>query len=52
MISFFLCSRCTDIELPIKSDARVPRNSPRMVIRVPGGPSFGDKPVTTGWGAI
>lgn len=29
-----------------------PRNSPRTVTRVPGGPSLGDIPVTTGGGAI
>lgn len=38
--------------LPIKSSGRVPKYSPRIVIFVPGGPSFGDKPVTTGFGAI
>lgn len=37
---------------PIRSSARLPKYSPRMVILVPGGPSFGDKPVTTGFGAI
>ena len=39
-------------QLPTKSLALVPRNSPRMVTLVPGGPSFGDNPVTTGGGAI
>ena len=31
-----------------------PRFSPLMVMRVPGGPSLGDTPVTSGWflGAI
>lgn len=37
---------------PIRSSARLPKFSPRIVILVPGGPSFGDKPVTTGFGAI
>lgn len=37
---------------PTKSFGRLPKNSPRIVTFVPGGPSFGDKPVTTGGGAI
>lgn len=37
---------------PIKSSTLTPKNSPRMVTLVPGGPSFGDKPVTTGFGPI
>lgn len=40
------------IELPIRSFAVVPKNSPRIVTLVPGGPSFGDIPVTTGGGPI
>lgn len=38
--------------LPIKSWALVPKNSPRRVTRVPGGPSLGEIPVTTGGGTI
>lgn len=38
--------------LPIKSLALEPRNSPRIVTLVPGEPSLGDSPVTFGWGAI
>lgn len=38
--------------LPIKSVALVPKNSPRIVTLVPGGPSFGEIPVTTGGGPM
>lgn len=38
--------------VPIRSAAREPRFSPRIVTRVPGGPSLGDSPVTTGGGPI
>lgn len=40
------------IGLPTRSTALVPRNSPRIVTLVPGGPSFGEIPVTTGGGPI
>lgn len=36
----------------MRSCGLVPKNSPRTITRVPGGPSFGDIPVTTGGGAI
>lgn len=32
----------------MKSLGSIPRFSPLMVIRVPGGPSFGETPVTSG----
>jgi len=37
---------------PRRSLGPVPKNSPLTVTRVPGGPSFGDTPVTTGGGPI
>lgn len=40
------------INLPIKSIALVPKNSPRIVTLVPGGPSLGEIPVTTGGGPM
>lgn len=38
--------------LPKRSVALVPKNSPLIVTLVPGGPSLGDIPVTTGGGPI
>jgi hypothetical protein len=38
--------------VPIKSFCFFPRDSPLIVTLVPGGPSLGDRPVTTGCGAI
>lgn len=51
-LNFFFFQFCMKLSIPIKSFARVPKNSPLIVTFVPGGPSFGDKPVTTGAGAI
>ena len=37
---------------PVTSFALTPRCSPRMITLVPGGPSAGEIPVTTGGGLI
>lgn len=36
----------------MRSCTLLPKNSPRTITRVPGGPSLGDIPVTTGGGPI
>ena len=48
------CSN-SDIQLlfiPVTSLALIPRFSPRIITLVPGGPSAGEMPVTTGGGLI
>ena len=38
--------------IPVTSLALIPRFSPRIITLVPGGPSAGEMPVTTGGGLI
>lgn len=40
------------VDEPVTSFALTPRCSPRMITLVPGGPSAGEMPVTTGGGLI
>ena len=52
LVNIYCIIKDIHYNIPTRSRASTPRFSPLIVTRVPGGPSFGDIPVTCGDGLL